>query len=64
MVKPGLVPVSFHPTTTDEDIQYRAERVCDVIKNIDIYKKDNEYVPRTNDFRHNVCPIDPVCSIA
>lgn len=50
--KPGWVRWSLHPTTTDKEVLFFIEALRDIVENIETYKKDYEYFPKENMFRH------------
>jgi selenocysteine lyase/cysteine desulfurase len=50
--KPGWVRLSLHPTTTDEEIDYIMNALCEIEKNAGEWQKDYTYDAHTNEFRH------------
>lgn len=50
--KPGWVRVSLHPTMTEQEVLYIAAGICDIVNQIETYKKDYTYNPESNDFQH------------
>jgi selenocysteine lyase/cysteine desulfurase len=50
--KPGWVRLSLHPTMTRADVDYFIKSLRDMIKNIDLWKKDYIYNSKRNEFEH------------
>jgi selenocysteine lyase/cysteine desulfurase len=50
--KPGWVRLSIHPTTTDSELHYIINAVSDIRNNIDLWSRDYDYNPATNEFRN------------
>ncbi len=48
--KPGWVRLSFHPTTTNEEIDFITDSIKQVVKNIDSWEKDYKYSASKNEF--------------
>ncbi|HVO74103.1 MAG TPA: aminotransferase class V-fold PLP-dependent enzyme [Ignavibacteriaceae bacterium] len=57
--KPGWVRLSFHPTTTDEEIDFIMDSIRQVIRNIDSWEKDYKYSASRNEFINLSSRIDP-----
>ncbi len=51
--KPGFVRWSIHPTLTDEEIDYFAGAIKEIVHNIDEWAKDYTYDKHTNEFTHH-----------
>ncbi len=49
-MKPGWVRLSLHPTMTDEELDYVIHALEEVVKNVDIWKKDYTYDPASAEF--------------
>ncbi len=50
--KPGWIRISFHPTNTDEEVNFIADAIEDIAKKIETYKKDYKYIKTKNEFEH------------
>ncbi|MFN0204162.1 MAG: aminotransferase class V-fold PLP-dependent enzyme [Bacteroidia bacterium] len=50
--KPGWVRISFHPTTTDEEIDYILYAISFLIEHISAFKKEYTYHSESNEFVH------------
>lgn len=50
--KPGWVRLSIHPTITDEEVDFVCDSLKAVCGNIEEWKKDYEYDPIQNDYKH------------
>ncbi len=50
--KPGWIRISFHPTTTDEEIDTVLDGIAFIQKNIEMLSKDYSYSSKTNEFYH------------
>jgi len=48
--RPGWVRMSFHPTMTNEEVEFICDAIEQVSKNIEEWSKDYIYNPRTNEF--------------
>jgi selenocysteine lyase/cysteine desulfurase len=48
--KPGWVRLSFHPTSTDEEIDQCIFAVGEIVNNIATWKNDYSYCPKTNEY--------------
>ena len=48
--KPGWVRISFHPSTTRADIDHTIHAIAAIVENIEVWAKDYEYSPVTNEF--------------
>jgi selenocysteine lyase/cysteine desulfurase len=51
-LKPGWVRLSFHPTTTDDDIGYCIDAVHQVVEHAERWSEDYVYSPVTNEYAH------------
>ncbi len=49
-LKPGWARISLHPTMTDEELDFVIEALCEMVKNIDIWRKDYNYDIHTGEF--------------
>jgi selenocysteine lyase/cysteine desulfurase len=49
-LKPGWVRVSFHPTTTDEEVEYVVDAVRKIAENHGEWRKDYEFSSTLNEF--------------
>ena len=50
--KPGWIRISFHPTNTDEEVNFIADAIEDIAENIETYEKDYNYIKSKNEFEH------------
>jgi len=50
--KPGWIRMSFHPTMTDQEIDYIMHALKELSLNHKVWAKEYEYCSRTNEFRH------------
>jgi selenocysteine lyase/cysteine desulfurase len=50
--KPGWVRLSFHPTTTDDEVDHCVGAVAEIVAHADAWSRDYAYSPRTNEFSH------------
>lgn len=50
--KPGWVRLSIHPTITDAEVDFVCDSLKAVCANIEEWKKDYEYDPINNDYKH------------
>lgn len=50
--KPGWVRISIHPIMTNNEVYYIADSIEEIVKNIDRWEKDYEYLPESNEFRN------------
>ena len=50
--KPGWVRVSFHPTTTNEELQYVLNALKQLCENHKTWAKDYTYNPKSNEYIH------------
>jgi YD repeat-containing protein len=50
--KPGWVRLSFHPTTTDEELDHCLGAVREIVRHKAAWSEDYSYDPPTNEFRH------------
>lgn len=50
--KPGWIRLSLHPTMTNEELEYIAKSLSQLVENIDEWEKDYIYTPKNNEFRH------------
>ncbi|MBW7886785.1 MAG: aminotransferase class V-fold PLP-dependent enzyme [Bacteroidetes bacterium] len=50
--KPGWVRISFHPTTTNEEIMYIADALRQIEKNIFVWQNDYAYNNQSNEYFH------------
>lgn len=50
--KPGWVRLSLHPTMTDAEMDFIANSLSELVKNIDEWEKDYIYTPKNNEYRH------------
>jgi len=50
--KPGWIRMSFHPTTTNDEIQLVCNSIIDLAKNHQEWAKDYIYDKNTNEFSH------------
>lgn len=57
-IKPGFIRVSLHPTMTNEELDFIADSLNEVIKNHKEWAKDYEYSTQTNEFTHKTFKID------
>lgn len=48
--KPGWARISFHPTTTDDQVLFIADALRQIQKNYKVWEKDYQYDRRTNEF--------------
>ncbi|MGE5797778.1 MAG: aminotransferase class V-fold PLP-dependent enzyme [Ignavibacteria bacterium] len=48
--KPGWVRLSFHPATTNEEIDFITDSIKQVVKNIDSWERDYKYSASKNEF--------------
>ncbi len=53
--KPGWVRLSLHPTATNKEIRFTCNAIKDIANNIEEWRKDYIYNPRTNEFDHISC---------
>lgn len=56
--KPGWVRLSLHPTMTNSELYYILNALKEIVKNIDLWSKDYQYNPHTNEFSHIIANID------
>ncbi|MDP4229260.1 MAG: aminotransferase class V-fold PLP-dependent enzyme [Bacteroidota bacterium] len=56
--KPGWVRISYHPTTTDAEIQLSMEAITDIATNGQKYAADYRYDKHSNEFLHTSANID------
>ncbi|WMW77053.1 aminotransferase class V-fold PLP-dependent enzyme [Flavobacterium sp. 20NA77.7] len=50
--KPGWIRMSIHPTTTNSEIAYVCNAIIELAAFHEIWKKEYEYNPKTNEFIH------------
>jgi len=50
--KPGWIRMSIHPTTTNSEIAYVCNAIIELAASHEIWKKEYEYNPKTNEFLH------------
>lgn len=50
--KPGWVRFSVHPTMTNEEVHYIVDSIEAILNNIDDWKEDYSYSPKTNEYYH------------
>jgi len=50
--KPGWVRLSIHPTMTDDELQYMLDAIKEIVKNIDKWQADYDYIVDKNEFYH------------
>ena len=50
--KPGWVRMSFHPTTTDEEMYFITDAVRQIAQNAKEWEKDYTYSSQTNEYHH------------
>ncbi|MBI5463956.1 MAG: aminotransferase class V-fold PLP-dependent enzyme [Ignavibacteriales bacterium] len=50
--KPGWTRLSFHPTTTDEEIDHCLTAVREIVQNRKHWASDYVYSPKTNEYKH------------
>ena len=50
--KPGWVRVSFHPTSSDMDVQFVCQAILDIAASGDAWARDYVHLPQMNDYRH------------
>ncbi|MEO1486381.1 MAG: aminotransferase class V-fold PLP-dependent enzyme [Bacteroidota bacterium] len=50
--KPGWVRLSLHPIMTNNEIDFICRSISDVVENINEWRKDYRYNPKTNEFEH------------
>jgi len=50
--KPGWVRLSFHPTTTDAEIDYCIDALREIVQNVTAWSGDYVYSSQTNEFVH------------
>ena len=50
--KPGWIRMSFHPTTTDQEMEYILDAIEQVAKHFNEWKQDYRYDLKTNEFIH------------
>ncbi|MEZ5044364.1 MAG: aminotransferase class V-fold PLP-dependent enzyme [Saprospiraceae bacterium] len=50
--KPGWIRMSFHPTTTDQEMDYILDAIEQVAKHFNEWKQDYRYDLKTNEFIH------------
>jgi selenocysteine lyase/cysteine desulfurase len=50
--KPGWVRLSFHPTTTDAELDFCLDAVREIVANKDRWSRDYVYDAHSNEFRH------------
>lgn len=50
--KPGWIRLSFHPSTTNADIDHTIDAVAAIVTNIDEWSRDYVYSPATNEYTH------------
>ena len=48
--KPGWIRASLHPTMTNEELYHLINAVKEIIKNVDEWKDDYDYIPSKNEF--------------
>lgn len=48
--KPGWIRASLHPTMTNEELYYLINAIKEIIKNVDEWKEDYDYIPSKNEF--------------
>lgn len=51
--KPGWIRASFHPTTSDEEVDFIISAINQVAKNIDLWSVDYRFNPALGDFEYN-----------
>lgn len=57
--RPGWVRLSLHPTVTNKELEYIANSLHDLAKNIEEYANDYEYIAQKNDYVHKtIKPIE------
>lgn len=54
--KPGWVRLSLHPTMTRAELYYIIDAIKQIEANVEEWQKDYTYVPKTNEFNHNLVP--------
>jgi selenocysteine lyase/cysteine desulfurase len=57
-LKPGWVRLSFHPTTTDEEIEFCIDAVRQVVEHAEAWSADYVYSPVTNEYAHRHATTD------
>lgn len=50
--KPGWVRLSFHPTTTDEELDFSLDAVREIVAHRERWSRDYVYDAHSNEFRH------------
>ena len=48
--KPGWVRLSLHPVLLDEEVEYICHAIREIVGNIDEWREDYQYNPKTNEF--------------
>lgn len=56
--RPGWVRLSFHPTTTDEEIRIAIDAVADIVANGATYANEYSYDKHSNEYLHQSANID------
>jgi selenocysteine lyase/cysteine desulfurase len=51
--KPGWMRMSFHPTTTNQEIEFVCNSIKELASNFKIWQKEYQYNNQTNEFDHN-----------
>jgi len=62
--KMGWVRMSFHPTTTDEEVDYILDSLESLALHHEEWQQDYEYMPESNEFRHRHEPTDLASEVA
>lgn len=52
--KPGWIRMSIHPTTTDEELRFVCDSICELAEKHSDWSKDYQYDAKTNNFRHRL----------
>ena len=50
--KPGWVRISFHPTTTPEEVTYITDAIAEAVNDIEFWRTQYKYSSQSNEFSH------------
>lgn len=56
--KPGWIRVSFHPTTSNEEVAYVVDAIHQVTENLPLWSKEYRFNPATGDYEHSKLAVD------